>query len=176
MDREVQDIGIAVEGPLGAVSVVDIPVHHRNALAAASQVCGCDTDVVEEAESHRLGPLRMVARWPDGNEGGGPAVAAQGVDGGDSRPGGVDRGIPRGGDCEGVGVEVPAAPGAEVMDRVDVAGVVDELEDIPVYGWRLEVIDVQGGGADPADDGVDPRNAFGMTDRRPVMATELVRD
>jgi hypothetical protein len=118
----------------------------------------------------------MVARWPDGNEGGGPAVAAQGVDGGDSRPGGVDRGIPRGGDCEGVGVEVPAAPDAEVMDRVDVAGVVDELEDIPVHGWRLEVIDVQGGGADPADDGVDPRNAFGMTDRRPVMATELVRD
>ena len=111
MRRDVEHVGIALEEMLGPVAVVEIPVDDEHTGdAAPSEMRGGDGDVVEEAEPHRPGTLRMVARRPYQRH---PVVHLSGQD----RVAQLEqsarrqaRGLPRAGGGAGVGVEDHARP------------------------------------------------------------------
>ena len=71
MGAQVEDVVAALEQVLSPVAVVDIEVEDRDPLETVGpqQALGGEGDVVEEAEAHRGGPLRMMAGRADGREG-----------------------------------------------------------------------------------------------------------
>jgi hypothetical protein len=75
--------------------VVDVPVEDENAFGAArASMLGSDGDVVDEAEPHRLFPLRVVPRRSQGTEGSRVLARQQSVNGVASRPGCAQGGLP----------------------------------------------------------------------------------
>ena len=69
MYRDVQDIGVVVEGLLTAVAVVNIPIHNQDLPALFAKLCLTDSrsnaDVVKQAETHGAMDLGMVPWWSD---------------------------------------------------------------------------------------------------------------
>ena len=129
MQRHRQDVVAVVEALLRAVSVVDVPVEDRDPVdAAAAGMLGGERDVVEEAVAVRLGRLGVVARRADERVGDLGLSGEDGLAGGEGRSGGREGGVPRAGRDRGRPGEDAAAGEAEVADRLDVGGVVDELE------------------------------------------------
>ena len=63
VERDREHAGIVVERALGAVAVVDVPVHDRHAREPArlAEVVRGDRDVAEEAEAHALARERVMA-------------------------------------------------------------------------------------------------------------------
>lgn len=66
-----EDGGVVVKDVLGAVAVVDVPVHDEDFRCTVFflGVAGADGDVIEEAEAHALGGAGVVAGGTDGAEG-----------------------------------------------------------------------------------------------------------
>ena len=118
-----------LEGALGAVPVVNVPVDDRHA-ATPVDVEGMlrrDRDVVEEAEAHRAVDLRVVPGWTRERERARRAFPEEGVDRADGGAGGERGG--RVGACvrDGVLVEHDRRVGG-VGDLVDVTRMVDALD------------------------------------------------
>lgn len=78
-----EDRGVCVEGVLGAVAVVDIPVYNENVfeIVFLLSVAGSDGNVVEEAEAHGGGWGGVVAWWAHADEGVVPIAAHNAVEG-----------------------------------------------------------------------------------------------
>ena len=129
VDARVEDPGGAVEDRLGAVAMVDVPVDHQDALDAAllESVRGGHRDVVEQAEAHRSVSLGVVSRRPQATEGE-PPVGEYPLCGVHRPAGRVKRGLPGAGAGHRVEVDQPAPAPRELLNRVDVALVVDPLE------------------------------------------------
>ena len=60
-----EDLAHLVKAVMSAVALVYVPVENKNPLQriAVDGIAGGDGDIVEEAESHRLGIFGMVPRW-----------------------------------------------------------------------------------------------------------------
>jgi len=70
-DTDHQHARIVLENIFGAIAMVHVEIDDRHTLETMclERVAGCDCDVIEEAEAHRLASLGMVARRADGTEG-----------------------------------------------------------------------------------------------------------
>ena len=129
VERHGQDVVAVVEALLRAVPVVDVPVEDRDAVDPASAgVLGGQRDVVEEAVAVRPGRLGVVAGRADEGVGDLGVAGEDGLAGGQRRPGGGQRGVPRARGDRGRPREDAAACEAEVPDRLDVVSVVHEVE------------------------------------------------
>ena len=125
--RNVQDPGVVVEHPLGAIAVVDIEIDDRDAFhASGERRRGGDGDVVVQAEPHRARALRVVPGRPDERERrliviervlGGLYGGARGQR---SDRGGVGR-------RKRVGIEHGGGPGRR-RDPCEIRGVMDTFE------------------------------------------------
>src|SRR3546814_4690761 len=62
--RGIEQVRIAPERRLGAVAVMHVEIHHRDAVEAVHRACmqRADSDVVEEAEAHGAVRLGVMAR------------------------------------------------------------------------------------------------------------------
>jgi len=63
MRREEEDLGIAPEGILSAIAMVDVEVHDENALQIqlAEDMAGGDGHIVEDTEAHSSAGQGMMA-------------------------------------------------------------------------------------------------------------------
>ena len=130
VDADEEDVGAPAERLGGAVAVVDVPVEDEDPLGAelADRQLGRDRDVVEEAEAHRPRRFGVVAGGAHGAEAD-PVLAAEQRPGHRAGAAGGVQGRAVGGLAdEGVGVDRAAAGEAELADRLDVTGAVDELQ------------------------------------------------
>jgi len=99
MGREEQDRRIVVEGMLGAVTVVEIPVHDQDLFQSVLffRICGGDGDVIENAEAHAAIRFSMVSGRPDKGEnsrqGPGPGSRVRSESTPSSRPPAASRAI-----------------------------------------------------------------------------------
>ncbi len=63
MGRRVEHLGVVFETVLGAVAVVDVEVEHPDAPnTPGARGEQADSDIVDQAEAHRLRVLGMMAR------------------------------------------------------------------------------------------------------------------
>jgi hypothetical protein len=111
------DAGVPFHQRLGAVAVVDIPIHDQDPFATSPLRGPCrDGHVGQEAEAHGAVCQAVVARGPD--RGKGVAVASQGVvQRGQHRPRAAGRSGPTAGVHDGVGVEHAPAAAAERLQH-----------------------------------------------------------
>jgi hypothetical protein len=126
VNRGEQDpVGI-VEGVLGAVAVVDVPIDDQHPLQTAiERVGGGDGDGVEEAEAHPPDRGGVVPRRAGQHESAPRPAVKRRVDGGDTGPGGEGGGIDRARGDSGIGIE-PATPArGKLAHPGDVARVVN---------------------------------------------------
>jgi hypothetical protein len=67
MQRYVENVGIALEGILNAVTMVHVPIENQNLPALVGEVVlahfGRNTNIVEETETARLIVFCMMSRW-----------------------------------------------------------------------------------------------------------------
>jgi hypothetical protein len=177
VERHVQDARVLVEGVLRAVAMVGVPVEDQHALASRRQPGGGDRHVVEEAEAHRPGRRGVVARRPQGEEGGVGLPAIESLDGVGAGAGPEDGGTPRLGDGGGVGVEVPAAAGAEALEGVEVRRRVEQLELLAGRrsGRDADQRVLETGVGRAAQHGVDAGRSLGVTATAVVLEVALGR-
>ena len=108
---------------LGAVAVMDVEIHDRDALGAMRflRVPGGDGDVVEEAEAHRGRDLGVMAGRAGRDESVANPAAHHLVDREDRASRGAQRGLERARRHRRVRIEGgPALPRRRVADRLDV--------------------------------------------------------
>jgi len=70
MGTEKQYRGIVLKTMLGAISMVNIPIHDQDSAKTIFPLnipCG-NGDVIEEAKPHRSRRFSMMTWWPDGTE------------------------------------------------------------------------------------------------------------
>lgn len=103
---KVENGGILVKDFLGAVPVVDVPIHDEYAFREprAHRVTRGDGHVVEQTEAHRPVRRRMVARWPDCTEGRADLSLADGIHGAHHAPGRRESRIPGGSTDPRIGI------------------------------------------------------------------------
>ena len=119
--------GIGVEGVLGAVAVVDVPVDDQDALDAVGSlgVAGGDDDVVEDAEAHAEVGDGMVAGRADVGEDPRRPAGDGGIDRGHAGAGGQQGDLVRVGRDRRALTGIAAASRAKGFDPSDVlAGVI----------------------------------------------------
>ena len=123
--RHVEDAAVGVEGVLGAVAVVDVPVEDRHPLTPIGEGRRAHGHVVEQAEAHGLGVGGVVAGGADDAEGGVGLAPVEAVDGVEAGAGREQGRVPRAGEGGGVVVDPTAALGHEPLEAPDELGPVD---------------------------------------------------
>jgi hypothetical protein len=121
-----EHLAALVEGGLGAVAVMDVPVEDQHSLGAVCRqgVPRGDRCVRKEAEAHRAVGLGVVAGRAQRSEAGRRSTAQQRVDERAGPACGVQRGVPGGWHHRGVGIERLAA-GAGVAHPFEMLGGMD---------------------------------------------------
>jgi hypothetical protein len=133
---EEQHAGVGIEDILGAVAVVDVPIHDHDPLAAPLGLrVGCgDRHVVEQAETPCPGRLGMVTGRPDQGEGALGAAAEHGLDCGDRGAGGHFGGLDAAGRYRrGIDVE-PGILAAQFEDVAEIGAGVNAPQLLPGGG------------------------------------------
>ena len=163
--RDVGDPGVAPEHGLGAVAVVDVPVHDQDPLAPTGENGRGHGDVVQEAEAHGLAGQGVVARRAHGEEGGLPLAPVEALDGVGPRPRGLHGDLPRRRSRPGIGVDGAPSPGAEGGQGVEVLAGVHQLQLGPGGGPGREGEHgfVDAGRCDPPQHCGQPRRALRVT-------------
>ena len=128
--RKEENIVPGVEGVLGAVAVMDVPVDDQDPTepAGADEVLGRDGDVVEQAESHGPVALGVMAGRPDQGEGVADLAVQDIVGGFDRSSGGEPGGLIGEGGHGRVGVELDVRPAVRPGQEIDVSRSVDRGE------------------------------------------------
>ena len=124
-DAAHQDPIVTGEAILGAVAVVHVEIDDGHALQAVrlDGVHGGDTDVVEEAETHRVGLLAMVAGRAHGAEGIFDFLVHDQVDRQATGTGRAQRSLPGVRIHRGIGIEVHHAQFRRgTLDALEVGG------------------------------------------------------
>ena len=177
MRRDIENTGIAVEGVLRPVAVVNVPIHHQDALEAVplTQMGSGDGDVVEQAETHGAIALGVVA----GRANEGKAVAesprhhlfAELEQAADGQQGGGERSRRHG----GIGVEGVALEIAGALDAGEVVVAVHQGHLIGRRQARRETAQTRPFAHRGQQDG-DALGALGVTVAGVVLRETLVED
>jgi hypothetical protein len=71
MRTKEQHAGIVLEGMLGTIAMMHVPIHDQNALQAITflSVTRRNGDIIEQAKSHGTLALGMMSRGPQGHKG-----------------------------------------------------------------------------------------------------------
>ena len=141
MRAEVQYGWIVVEDRLGAVAVVDIPVHHEDAseVVVLSRVPGPDGYIIEETEAH--GPIgeRVMARRTHRAEDGVQRPDRHAINGVRDGAHRTQRRIPRFGRSDRIVIQSRWPFTTRTFDRVDVGAGVDKCERLKRSRSRVEM-------------------------------------
>ena len=139
MDGREQDVVGRVEGVVGAVAVMDVPIDDEDPLGAVrrGRPPGCDRDVVEEAEAHRARRLGVVPRRAQRGDPASSLATEQGIDQRRRAAGGVQCRLERPRPRRGVHVDHPATRGAERLDEVHMVLGMDGVQELACRGRRL---------------------------------------
>ena len=155
--------GVVVEGILGPVAVVDIPVDDEHPLQPAhlERVGGRYRDGVEQTEPHPPPAQSVVSRRTHQEEGrtGSGTRAVHGLDTGSGRQQG---GFVRGRRDDRVGVEVSPAPFREEPQLPHVARIVHPLDVSEGSGPGFDPLEVQVGGQQDLTTHDEPLRRLGV--------------
>ena len=144
MRRRVEKIGVALEHRLRAVAVMDVEIDHGDAAQPVIGACvqAGQRHVVEQAESHRLVRLGVMAGRAHRADRVLGLAAGHGVDRGENGAGRAERGFARAGRDDRVAVDHRAAHRRDhAEDAVDEFGRMAERQEAGIGHRRLAPIE-----------------------------------
>ena len=128
MERDIQHVRTLVEDILSPVAMMGVPVEDHHAFAPGRYRGSCDSDVVEQAKSHRSCRRARGARRSYREKSDVTIAVAKAFDGVQTGTRSTQGGVKGSRSGDGVLVEMAASTEAMILDSLNVRRMVDDLE------------------------------------------------
>lgn len=144
MHGKKSDPGIVLQERLGAVSVMDIPVHDKDAIQSmhGARVRCAESDVSEDAETHGAVSQRMVTGRPDPAKTPRRTPVERAVDSIEETACSRRRGVPGSLTYDGVSVESATSCRADAANRLDVCAIMNQGQFIDCCMTSFDVLEL----------------------------------